>query len=82
MTKKTLTVYGMLFLFAFTFAFAFTMESQAEPEACYCCMTYCDTDPEQIEVLGHIDRRTGLCTGLENTCYNCVHWTFQCPPTP
>jgi uncharacterized protein involved in high-affinity Fe2+ transport len=82
MTKKTITVYSLLFLCAFAFGLSFTLTSEAEAGwDCGCCVTYCPNNPLQVEVVGHIDSETGLCTGLySESCSNCYHFTYQCPP--
>jgi len=93
MTKKVVTVYGMLFLFAFTFALSFTLASSAraaEPwcEGCICCTEYCAEYPYGISVEGHIQKIDPLgdchpdnlqCSGLANRCTKtCEHFTYLC----
>jgi len=45
MTKKVVTVYGMLFLFAFSFALSFTLASSAQAEQTCCVVSWCPGDP-------------------------------------
>ena len=61
MTKKTLTVYSMLFLFAFTFAFALAMEASAEGTTC-CPYEICEDG--KVGRQGHIYRETCVFDGL------------------
>ena len=50
--KKTLIVYGMLFLFAFTFALAFAMEAKAsQPSGC-CPYELCNNG-QSVGIQGH-----------------------------
>ena len=54
MTKKVVTVYGMLFLFAFTFALSFTLATSAQAGE-QCCLRYnCGAEyPDYISEIGH-----------------------------
>jgi hypothetical protein len=44
MTKKTITVYSLLFLCAFAFGLSFTLASEAEASPT-CCTKWCDGYP-------------------------------------
>ena len=55
MTKKTLTVYSMLFLFAFTFGLSFTLASTARAELPCCVVEWCPGEPSPgPSIEGHL----------------------------
>ena len=81
MTKKTLTVYSMVFLFAFTFAFAFAMEARAEdPGPMVCCTVFCEDPPYGPSYNGWIDDKDGgACKPPYNPNYpKCLQEYFLC----
>lgn len=94
LTKKTLTVYSMLFLCAFTFALSFSL-ARAEGGGpggcpCYCCVEYCPGYPTTVSVEGHWEKINPLgdcnvnnlfCSGQADRCsFDCkFHFTYLCP---
>jgi len=71
MTKKVVTVYGILFLFAFTFALSFTLASSAQaeqpPDVC-CIIIPCESNPEYPDLQGHETKFFGCVHDGTSTC--------------
>jgi len=65
MTKKVVTVYGMLFLFAFTFALSFTLASSAQADAPCCFRHNCPGYPEYISEIGHFVKGACIFDGTD-----------------
>jgi len=83
MTKKVVTVYGMLFLFAFTFALSFTLTNSARADGGNCCIiSMCPPPSVEVQEWGHLITLPKGGFICDNPGGHPCDWTYQCGPVP